>query len=785
MLYTRRGGLKTCDGVTTVAQPSVAWTRGDGGILAAALAQLADDTPPSGGDKPAGTVSQSGATGDVWANLNNIKVEDGNLTTCTLYNSPPAIPPNTPSNALLATNFGFTVPSSATVLGVIVKILVKRVSGTSAVYDSAVKLVGVAGSVSKYNPYAWVDSLHWDAYGGGDDKWGTVLTPAIVNNAAFGVSFQVQCTGDPGSGAVAGVDYLTVAVFFSTGVVPITTVAPPSRYMLREVTLPAEATVLVSYPPPVVDPLGGGGAGPATFASGPISYDDTDIVDELPASSVRAAAWIDAGNLNTLASVNGGVLGRLSAKSQLLSFGNRLILILGNGYAPQQYAKGSLVTSLENNFTGGFPIWESNTPYVVGTAINATPDNGHLYRCIQDGVSGVATPSFPVAPGATAADGGAIWQESGVNVIIPPRGAAHGIVHAGFLWLYNTYPVTTDDKLDGPSALVMSDLNNPNSYNPLNRAFLDKDDGAEGMGLATLAISETGIAPTLSLVAFKNHATYVVNGVFGDPNLYIVRAKTDLGCVAPRTIQFLAGFGIIRLTHKGFALFDGVRDTIISDGIRPYLFNEVSGISFVDWGYAAYSDSMQTTSPPLYVASLPVKDISLGGQHRRLFTLDLISKTWAIVDLPFPVLSMTSYRPVAHDSTSSSELNGFTDGIARRWQSGAAAWPTGAVDWSFQTPDVSGQSPSDRSYFRRVFLRGIATGTVTLAATVTVEGAAVPQSSVKQFALSGGRFEAEIPIGVTGLTARAVISGSGQVEVDSLEWHLVPKAGKVPVSIMQ
>jgi hypothetical protein len=155
----------------------------------------------------------------------------------------------------------------------------------------------------------------------------------------------------------------------------------------------------------------------------------------------------------------------------------------------------------------------------------------------------------------------------------------------------------------------MSDLNNPTSWNPLNTAFLDRDDGDQGTGLAAMTIAESGIPPTGSLIAFKNFKTFQINGVFGSSNFSIQRAQTDMGCIAPRSIEFCPGFGIIRLSHLGFSLFDTTRDKVLSDDIRPFLFSDslLPDIQPMDWNFAYFVKAAQTADPPMYVAAIPTQ----------------------------------------------------------------------------------------------------------------------------------------------------------------------------------
>jgi len=111
------------------------------------------------------------------------------------------------------------------------------------------------------------------------------------------------------------------------------------------------------------------------------------------------------------------------------------------------------------------------------------------------------------------------------------------------------------------------------------------------------------------LVAFKAFSTFQINGVFGAADFSIQRAQTDLGCMAPRTIQFIPGYGIARMTHLGIAVFDGVRDRLISEEIRPYIFGGQSDITPMDWNYVWFSKACQVSIPPMYACAVPLRNI--------------------------------------------------------------------------------------------------------------------------------------------------------------------------------
>ena len=281
-------------------------------------------------------------------------------------------------------------------------------------------------------------------------------------------------------------------------------------------------------------------------------------------------------NSEGAATAQGGIIGQTQPLPQIIQFRNKLIFAMGNGFPPQEFTDGGTgLVAVGNTFDGNYPDWQSNVTFNQGDTIKDSVSGG-LFTAQNTGTTGTTRPTFNNTLNATTAEGtgGTIqWKcvatsSSGT----PLRGGAHIIVYAGALWMANTWPVTTSDEMDGPSCIKMSDVQNPESWNPANIAFLSQDDGDQITGLATYTIAQAGISPTGSLVVFKNFSTFQITGVFGATDLTIQQAQTDLGCIAGRSISFIPGFGLMRFTHLGFAYFNGVNDKLTSEEIRPYLF---------------------------------------------------------------------------------------------------------------------------------------------------------------------------------------------------------------------
>src|SRR5690606_13470833 len=48
--------------------------------------------------------------------------------------------------------------------------------------------------------------------------------------------------------------------------------------------------------------------------------------------------------------------------------------------------------------------WQKNTTYNIGSLVMTQANNGHIYECIENGVSGVSQPNLPLTPNASVFD---------------------------------------------------------------------------------------------------------------------------------------------------------------------------------------------------------------------------------------------------------------------------------------------------------------------------------------------------------------------------------------------
>lgn len=258
--------------------------------------------------------------------------------------------------------------------------------------------------------------------------------------------------------------------------------------------------------------------------------------------------------------------------------------------------------------------------------------------------------------------------------------------------------------VDGPSSLRSSALNDPNSW-PLDfQIWIDKDDGDQGMGMGHFTIAESGISPLTSQILFKEFSAYQMTGVFlsTNPLFSIQKIKSDMGCIAPRTIKFAPGFGILRLSHRGVALFDGVDDKLISEEIRPFLFGS-EAFGGIDRATAIGSQGVVVANPPCYVLFCPVQ----GEGLTRVFCYDLVRKAWTILAYPHAV---STAQAITNPSTQPLTLIGDFDAGSVRSIFNPAATQSGtddgdAIVWNAILRPVSAPSPQQRGYFRRSIVK--------------------------------------------------------------------------------
>ena len=131
-----------------------------------------------------------------------------------------ALNSNSNSANLFLSNFGFAIPTAATINGV--EVVVERsytTTGTRVVSSGRVGLqsngTAIGTSDNTLTFPATTDATA--TYGGAANIWGTTaatLNPTIINNTLFGIRIRATATGSSGT-ATARIDFVTVKVYYT------------------------------------------------------------------------------------------------------------------------------------------------------------------------------------------------------------------------------------------------------------------------------------------------------------------------------------------------------------------------------------------------------------------------------------------------------------------------------------------------------------------------------------------------------------------------------------------
>jgi hypothetical protein len=174
----------------------------------------ANNSNSTGGGAPAnssknGTAFSDGASvGTItWSNPTYANKSDN-------IHSNASITAGATTHYLNASNFGFAIPSGATITGI--QAAIEKKSNTKVViYDVGVYLLkadATTGTNMK-NATVWGIADATTLYGGSTNLWGTTWTPAEINAATFGLVLSANNTG--ARSAIASVDYINLTVFYN------------------------------------------------------------------------------------------------------------------------------------------------------------------------------------------------------------------------------------------------------------------------------------------------------------------------------------------------------------------------------------------------------------------------------------------------------------------------------------------------------------------------------------------------------------------------------------------
>lgn len=307
----------------------------------------------------AGIGESNGSGNRAWLNAGFVTADDTNYATVTLGGGEN-------SKYIRARNFGFSIPTGATITGITATIMRQSSSnaGGNSIDDEVVRLMKNLNIVG--NNYAsaadWPTNMAVANYGTGTtDMWGTTWTEADINDANFGMFFRVLNESNTAN-RTASVDYIEITVYYTNPVPTITNFTPNNACVNSGTTVTITGTNFT-------------GATNVTFNGMAATFtvnSNTQITAVLPngASTGNISVITPNGTANSSASFTVNALPTVNPIS-----GNTTIC-------------PNTSTTLSNTTTGG--TWSSATPTVatinnVGQVTGLTSGSTTITYSITDG----------------------------------------------------------------------------------------------------------------------------------------------------------------------------------------------------------------------------------------------------------------------------------------------------------------------------------------------------------------------------------------------------------------
>ncbi len=171
-----------------------------------------------GPNAPGTTANDTGVGTKPWANPGNSTSSDNIYSTITTLTI--GFPITT--NYLKVTNFGFSIPSGATIDGIVVEFERKSSFLTGSFYykDSTISL-SKGGTISGNNKAdtitSWSTTEGFFSYGSSSDLWGLSWTDTDINASTFGVAISILGNRGGKNNVTASVDFIRITVYYTAG----------------------------------------------------------------------------------------------------------------------------------------------------------------------------------------------------------------------------------------------------------------------------------------------------------------------------------------------------------------------------------------------------------------------------------------------------------------------------------------------------------------------------------------------------------------------------------------
>lgn len=158
--------------------------------------------------------SSGGTNGFSWSSLTNI-YSDNNADASCIVNYWPYFGQ---SAFCQAATFGFSIPTGATIDGIVVEAEKRESYNSNFVGDYKVQIVkgGTAQGDNKAKAGGFGGTTRTNhTYGSSTDLWGVAWTAADINSSGFGVAVSHKTIASPGAHPTAYWDYVRITVYYT------------------------------------------------------------------------------------------------------------------------------------------------------------------------------------------------------------------------------------------------------------------------------------------------------------------------------------------------------------------------------------------------------------------------------------------------------------------------------------------------------------------------------------------------------------------------------------------
>jgi len=169
-----------------------------------------------------------------WQDIDKVYVSDGQ-TAGSFYTA----------EYLIAKNFGFSIPSNATINGITAEIQRRESSTNDNCFDSHVYLTKIGDTAvgsNKQNAGEWPTSFAYATYGSSSDLWGSSWTYSEVNSSNFGLMINLS-----GGVSYCLIDHIRITVTYTTNTAPTISINPYASYGSYTRTGPSNTPFTVSF----------------------------------------------------------------------------------------------------------------------------------------------------------------------------------------------------------------------------------------------------------------------------------------------------------------------------------------------------------------------------------------------------------------------------------------------------------------------------------------------------------------------------------------------------------